>query len=31
MISDGVKIYIKIVEIDETYNFLFDNFSFKVI
>jgi hypothetical protein len=31
MIMDEVKLYTKIVEIDESYNFVADNFSFKVI
>jgi hypothetical protein len=30
MISNEVKLYIKIIEIDETYNFVVDNFSFQV-
>jgi hypothetical protein len=31
MISDEAKFYIKIVQIDETYNFIVHNFLFKVI
>jgi hypothetical protein len=29
MISDEVKLYTKIVEVDDTYNFVVDNFHLK--
>jgi hypothetical protein len=31
MISDEVKLYTKIIDVDKTYNFIVDKFLFKVI